>query len=102
MVMERIVKWRATQLTPWKQQKQQQPQGQKAHQHSSAAAAENPGKQKAAAAAAPAVEGQQVVCRIYSAYSSIKLGSSVLGLHRDGYVQLLRDAEMVDADDRYV
>lgn len=100
--MERIVKWRATQVTPWKQQKQQQqpPQSQTAQQPFSAAAADSPGKQKANASATPAVEGQQVVCRIYGAYSSIKLGSSVLGLHRDGYVQLLRDAGMVDSNER--
>lgn len=33
---------------------------------------------------------------MYSAYSSMKLGSSVLGLHREGYLQLLKDAGMVE------
>jgi hypothetical protein len=41
-----------------------------------------------------------VVCRIYAGYSSMKTGSSVLGLHRDCYLQLLRDSGMLGASSR--
>jgi hypothetical protein len=96
--MERITKWRATQLTPWKQQQQQQQNNQGGQQPT--AGTSTASKPQSGTSASPAVEGQQVVCQIYGAYSIIKPGSSVLGLHRDGYLQLLRDAGMIDSDSR--
>lgn len=96
--MERITKWRVTQLNPWKLQQHQQQHSQSGQQPT--AGTSSASKPKSGTAASPAVEGQQEVCRIYGAYSSIKLGSSVLGLHMDGYLQLLRDAGMVDNDSR--
>lgn len=100
VVMEHIVKWRATQLTPWKQAQQQGSAGQ---QPAATATAADAAAQKRPAAGAAAVlpsEGRDVVCRVYAAYSSMRLGSSVLGLHRDGYLQLLKDAGMVSAGSR--
>lgn len=90
-MMERISKWRATQLTPWRQQQQHSPAT-----HPATAQADNTSTTNTAAPVPPAaVGGQQAVQCIYGAYSSIKLGSSVLALHRDGYLQLLRDAGML-------
>lgn len=115
MVMERIIKWRATQLTPWKQRQQKNESGAPTQTSPLAPARANSSAHKpgagadkvaagpgaaGAAAAPPAMEGQQVVCRIYAAYSSMKTGSSVLGLHRDGYLQLLRDSGMLGASSR--
>jgi hypothetical protein len=117
VVMERITKWRATQLTPWKQRQQSNDIGAPTQSSPSGPAratssARKPGAgaDKAAAgsaaagaaAAPPVMEGQQVVCRIYAGYSSMKTGSSVLGLHRDGYLQLLRDSGMLGASSRQV
>jgi hypothetical protein len=98
--MERITKWRATQLTPWKQQQQRQQQQNSEGGKQPTAGASTASKLQSGTTASPALEGQQAVCRLYSAYSSIKLGSSVLGLHRDGYLQLLTDAGMVGSGSR--
>jgi hypothetical protein len=39
------------------------------------------------------VEGP-VAC-VYSVYSSLEIGSSALGLHREGFQQLLRDSRII-------
>jgi len=100
VLMEHISKWRSTQLTPWKQQEQQAPSKGPAANKGNGQAQQKPAAEGQAAAGASPLEGQQMVSRVYGAYSSMKLGSSVLGLHKEGYLQLLTDAGMLEASSR--
>lgn len=88
------------QLTPWKQQEQQTPSKGPAASKGDSQAQLKPAADGQATAGASPLEGQQMVSRVYGAYSSMKLGSSVLGLQKEGYLQLLTDAGMLETSNR--
>jgi hypothetical protein len=96
VILERIKKWRATQLTPWKAKAAADTSaGSAAAASGSASSSKKSSKDKAKGSSR--VDGP--VAQVYSVYSSMEIGSSCLGLHRDCFLQLLKDSRVIG--DRY-
>jgi hypothetical protein len=98
VILERIKKWRATQLTPWKAKAADGTSADRtaaAAGSGAAAGSSSSSKEhsKDHAKSSSRVEGP--VARVYSVYSNMKIGSSCLGLHMEGFLQLLRDSRVI-------
>jgi hypothetical protein len=87
VVLERIRKWRAAQLTPWKAKTAADTAAAGSSKDSSNSSKDH------TKSSSSRVEGP--VARVYSVYSSMQIGSSCLGLHMDGFLQLLRDSHII-------
>lgn len=89
-VLERIKKWRAAQLTPWK------PKAGAGAAHSSSTSAGGSGAEASSKGTkSGSTEIQGPVARVYCLYSSMEMGSSCLGLHKAGFIRLLADARVI-------
>lgn len=97
VILDRIRKWRATQLTPWKA---------KASAVSTGAAGASPagagqaasGTAAEGADAAGGVDVSGPVAHVYGMYSDLNIKTDCLGLTHDGFVRLLTHANIIGVE----
>jgi hypothetical protein len=95
VILERIKKWRATQLTPWKAKAAAGPSPAAAAAGTAAATSSSKGSSSKDCGKSSSSRVEGPVARVYSVYSSMPIGSSCLGLHREGFLQLLRESRII-------